>query len=105
MSSAPSILQRWWPILVVVAGGLMTAAVGQYKVDANAQSIEANSEAIENNADHITGLKDRVVEEGTQTQLELQRLRLQQESSQRSAEQRDREQQRTLEAILEAVRQ
>ena len=95
---------KYWPVIVLAGGVVGAAYVGQYRIEANAQSIEARSGAILDNAKAIVILKDRVIEEGTHTQLELQRLRLQQEAAQRSAEARDATQQRTLEAILQAVK-
>ena len=95
---------KYWPIISVIVAGLIAGAVGLDRLDAHGQSLGVTNGKVESNSKAIVGLKDKVVEEGTATQLAIQKLELVQKSAASEAHQRDIAQQRTLDAILQAVK-
>lgn len=67
-------LMKYWPLLIVIGMVIGAAYVGQ-------RDIAANAEDILTNVTDIGQLENRVIVEGTSTQLALQALRLKQEAA------------------------
>lgn len=88
-----TMLIRYWPLLIVMGMVIGAAYVGQRDIAANAGDILVNTT-------DIGELENRVIVEGTSTQLALQALKLKQEAAIKAQQVTAERQDDKLDAIL-----
>lgn len=89
-----STLRQWWPILVMAAGVIGSASVGQFQIGANAEEIKDNAHLIEENEDAIELIQRQLIQRQGEVEIRTQRIEIEQQ-----------EQSETLNEILLLLRQ
>ncbi len=69
---ASNTITKWWPVLVVIVVGIAATSIANYRITVNAEELKQQEL-------DLGSLENRVIVEGTATQLALQALKINQE--------------------------